>query len=229
MGAAVWLPPFFISCRTGLIINSKLKGDGELAVTKEIEGTAVIKGDAMLADGLTVFLGGIALVAQPIVLGVFLGKGVHIVITKRFGEDARCSYRQILAIALDYGGVWQVMIRFETVAIDDDGLRTDSELVEGAVHGENRGIEDVDFVNFPGCDHSYRPCHGITHDDLTQGVALPLRELLGVIELVVGIVGRENDRRRIDAASETTASSLVAARLSKAGMIVGTQLIVHSS
>lgn len=232
----MWLPRFFISCQTGRTrrtrrtkIASKLEGYGELAVTKEVVGTAVIRCDAILTDGLTVLLGGITLVAQPVVLGVFGCQSIHIVITKSFGEDARCRYRQVFAIALDNGGVRQMLIGLEAVAINNDGLGTNSKLVEGTVHGKNRGIENVNLVDFLGCDHPYRPCHGIAHDDLTQGIALPLRELLGVIELFVGIVGWKDDSRRIDAASKATASCLVAARLSETDMIVGTQFMVHSA
>ena len=86
---------------------------------------AMIWGDAVLPYRLAMFLGGIALVATPIVLGIFLGKTVHIVVTIGLGEDAGSCYGEILAVALYYCGVVQVMIWLEAIAVYYDCLGTD--------------------------------------------------------------------------------------------------------
>ena len=86
---------------------------------------AMIRGDAVLLDSLTMLLGGIALVATPVVLRIFLGKTVHIVVTIGLGKDAGSCYGEIFTVALYYCGVGQVVIWLEAVAIYDDCLGTD--------------------------------------------------------------------------------------------------------
>ena len=50
----------------------------QLSVAQKVIALAMIGGDAELADGLTVLLRGIALVREPVVLGIFLRQPVHI-------------------------------------------------------------------------------------------------------------------------------------------------------
>ena len=66
----------------------------------------MIWGDAVLPYRLAMFLGGIALVATPVVLRIFLGKTVHIVVTLGLGKDAGGSYGEIFTVAFNYCGVW---------------------------------------------------------------------------------------------------------------------------
>ena len=94
---------------------------------------AMIWGDAVLPYRLTMFLGGIALVATPIVLGIFLGKTVHIVVTIGLGKDAGSCYGEILAVALYYCGVGQVVIWLEAIAVYYDCLGTHAKAIEGTV------------------------------------------------------------------------------------------------
>ena len=86
---------------------------------------AMIWSDAILLDSLTMFLGRIALIAMPVVLGIFLGKTVHIIVTICLGKDAGGSYGEIFAIALYYCGVGQVVVWFESIAIYYDCLGAD--------------------------------------------------------------------------------------------------------
>ena len=86
---------------------------------------AMVGGYAVLLDGLAMLLGGITLVATPVVLGIFLGKTIHIVITTGLGKDAGSSYGEILAITLYYSGIGEIVIWLEAIAIYDDCLGTD--------------------------------------------------------------------------------------------------------
>ncbi len=74
--------------------------EGQLAIAEEIVALAVVGGDAVLADGIAVFLRGIALVGEPVVLGIFLCQAVHVVVAIGLGEDAGCGDREVFAIAL---------------------------------------------------------------------------------------------------------------------------------
>ena len=188
---------------------------------------AMIGSDAILLDSSSMLFCGIALVAPPIVLGIFLGKTVHIVVTIGLGEDAGSSYGEILAVALYYCGVGQVVIWLEAIAIYYDCLGTHAKAIEGTVHGEDTGIEDVYLVDFLGSDNADSPGYGIALDYLAQGIAPLLGELLGVVEVWIAVVGREDDSGCIYTASKTTSSGLIATSLYQRGMIKGKQSHRH--
>ena len=106
--------------------------------------------NAELLDGLTMFLRGVALVRAPVVLGIFLSETVHIVITIRLGENTCCGDGEVFAVALDDGGVWDFVIGLKAIAVNDDRLRTNLELIQGTMHRKNGGVEDVDLVYLLG-------------------------------------------------------------------------------
>ncbi len=62
------------------------------------------------------------------------------------------------------------------------------------------------------------PCHGFALYHLTQGVATPLGELLGVVEEMVVKVGRQDYGCRIDRTGQTAAPRFVAACLDDSRM-----------
>ena len=78
--------------------------EGEFFGAEEIITLAVVWGDAILADGIAMFLGGVALVGEPVVLGIFLGQLVHVVVTIGLGEDAGSCDGEVLAVALHDSG-----------------------------------------------------------------------------------------------------------------------------
>ena len=69
--------------------------------------------EAKFADGCTMLLGGIALIAEPIVLGIFFSQTVHIVITIGLCQNTGCSNRKILSVAFDDAGVGERRLRVE--------------------------------------------------------------------------------------------------------------------
>ena len=83
---------------------------------------------------------GITLVRLPVVLRIFFSQLVHIVVAVGFGKDAGSCYRQVFAIALNDAGMGEEapsilprlgesFIGFEAVAVNDDGFRTNRQLV----------------------------------------------------------------------------------------------------
>lgn len=184
---------------------------------------AMIWGDAVLLDSLPMLLRGIALVAMPVVLGIFLGKTVHIVVTICLGKNAGGSYGEIFAVTFYYCGVREIVIWLEAIAIYYDCLGTHAKAVKGTVHGEDTGIEDVYLVDFLGSDNADSPSYGIALDYLAQGIAPLLGELLGVVEVGIAVVGREDDSGCIYTASKTTAASLIAAGFYHGGVIIWEQ------
>src|SRR5574344_2522809 len=174
-------------------------------------------GNSELFDRFSVFFGGISLVAFPVVLRVLLRQFVHVVITVGLRQDAGGSNGKILTIPLYNGGMGEVTVFFELIAIYDDIFGTQLELIERPVHGEDTGVENIDFVDFIGGDDAYSPCQGIPLHNLTQGITPFFGELFRVVELIVHIIFRQYHGGGIHAARQTTATSFIAASLNQIG------------
>lgn len=85
----------------------------------------------MLAYGLAVLAGGVALVASPAILRALVVEGVHIVVAEGLGQNAGGGDGLVFAVALDDGGVGQGAVGLEAVAVDDYGFGSYAELVQG--------------------------------------------------------------------------------------------------
>ena len=79
----------------GKKVSEVAEVETELAIAEEIVALAMVGGDAVLADGIAVLLRGIALVGEPVVLGIFLCQAVHVVVTIGLGEDAGGSDSEV--------------------------------------------------------------------------------------------------------------------------------------
>ena len=86
-----------------------------------------------------------------------------------------------------------VCIFLEAVAVDDDVLGAEGQLVQCQVHGGNGGVEDVDFVDFVVVDGGYGPGCGFRFNDVAQFFPLPGGQLFGVVEQFIGKIVREDD------------------------------------
>ena len=99
--------------------------------------------DAIITDGLTMLLGGIAFVLSPVILWIFLGQLVHIIIAIGLGQNRGCCNCQVFAVAFYNSGVGQylsagcILLGLETVAVDNDSLRTYLELIKCTMHSED--------------------------------------------------------------------------------------------
>ena len=212
------------------------KGGGR-SVRKEAEGAAVERGGAVLGDGGAVLAGGISGVARPAILRMLPVEVGHVVVAVGFGQNGGGGDGEVAGVALDEGGVRQGLgeegevgaveggtgaVGVEAVAVDDDKLGAHFEAVEGAVHGQNGGVEDVDFVDFPRRHHPHRPGQRIALHLPSQGVTAGGGELFGVVERRVAVVGRQDDGGGIDRTGQTTAAGFVATGFEQAvGVVEG--------
>lgn len=131
----------------------------------------------MLFDGLAVGFCGVAFVDVPGILWVEVVKPFHLVISICFGKDGCCRYVGEFAVAFYYCCPGYVTPWLEAVAVDDYGSGGDFEGVEGAVHGQYGGVEDVDAVDLFGCHDSYGPCDGFGLDVVAEQVAVVFAKL----------------------------------------------------
>ena len=84
------------------------------------------------------------------------------------------------------------------------------------MHGQDRGIKDIDLVNLCRTGNAYSPCNGLPLDDFTQLSTLMVGELLRVVEQRMLKVIRQDDGSSIDSTSQSSSPSLVRASLHKA-------------
>ena len=182
-------------------------------VLEQGEGLAVVGRDTIFGNGVAMFLCLVALVLTPIIHWVFCSKGLHIVVTISLRQDAGSSDSLVAGVAMDDTGMGQISVEkdgiricsligigIEAIAVDDKRFGPHGELVEGAVHSEEAGVEDVDGVYLLGSDNAHSPGHSIALYLFAQGIAPFLGEFLRVIEGWIVIVTRQNDGSSIDAA-----------------------------
>ena len=169
-----------------------------------------------MLNGLAVGLGGITFVFVPCILRIFGGNAVHKLVAVCLGKYRCSGNAAICGVAFHDTCGRNVVIWLETVSVNEDSFRTYSEAVEGAMHGEYRGVENVDFVDFGGCYHSYAPCQCFLLDYWPKGVTLVFGELFRIVEQrVVELVG-EYDSGSKHRSGEATAAGFVASGLNSA-------------
>ena len=105
------------------------------------------------------------------------------------------------------------MVGLEAVAVNDDSLGAYRQLVQRTVHGKDGSVEDIHAIYLLWCDNTHRPCHGIALDNLAQLLATLVRQLLGIVELVVLIVFWKDDGSSIHAACQTATACFITACL----------------
>ena len=76
-------------------------------------------GSAQFFDPLSVLLGRVASVSLPSISGVLLTEFGHEVVAVGFGEDGCCGDGLVFTITLDDALVGDLLIRYESVAIDE--------------------------------------------------------------------------------------------------------------
>ena len=79
------------------------------------------------------------------------------------------------------------------------------------MHGQERSIEDVDFIYFLRAHLSDGPGQGGLLDYLPRSVAIPFAELLGVVEQRMGKIFRQDDGGGEDRAGQATPPRFIAA------------------
>ena len=96
------------------------------------------------------------------------------------------------------------------IAVDDELLWPDFQLVDSSVHSQDAGLEDVDLIDFLCGDDAHSPIHCVMLNFFPELIAHLLVELLGIIEPFILVVGRKDDRSGIHASCQASSSCLVA-------------------
>jgi len=146
----------------------------------------------------------------------------HICIAGGLGQHTGSCDGSIGGIALDDSEVWDPGIGLKSVAIHQDVLRAEAELVEGQVHGPDGGLQDVDAVDFFRFDLRDSIGEGLLANDRTHLCSCSLAHLFGVVQQGVVEVGRQDDGSGKHGPCQAASACLVAACLWDDRLVAGT-------
>lgn len=166
----------------------------------------------------TVLLGRIAFVVVPVVVRKLFVQTVHVVVAVGLGQNRGRSDGEVLAVTLYHRGMRDVGIGFKAVAVDEQVLGTYLQLGDGTVHSQERGVEDVDFINLLRSDDTDGPGQSLAFNDLAQGITLAFGQLFGVVEQVVTEILGQNDGSGIYGSGQATAACFVASGFDEVGI-----------
>ena len=173
-----------------------------------------------LRNGCAVGLGGVACILIPAVLRMRFVELPHVRIAVGFGEDAGGCNAAELTIAFDDAVVWNVLVGVKAVAVYQQRLGAYGQLIDGAVHGQERGVEDVDFIDFLLIYRCHGPGKRAGFDVGAQFFALRLVELLGIVEEWMIKARGQNDGRCEHGASKAATAGFIATGFDEAfGMV----------
>ena len=110
----------------------------------------MVGGDAVLADGCAVFFRGVGYVAVPAVLRVLFCQVPHVFVTMGLRQDAGGGDGLYRSVSFDDGMRRGIVPGRKAIAVDQDQVGFDRQLVERTAHAFDRGVEDVDAVDFFG-------------------------------------------------------------------------------
>ena len=138
-----------------------------------------------------------------------------------FGENGcRCD-GGVFPVAFHHAKMGCGRVGMEFVAIYQDELWSSLQCVEGAVHGEQRGLQDVYPVNCFGAHFGYCPGKTFFFNDFAQSIALVCRKLFGIIQQRMVKIFGQNNRCREHRACQAATTCFVAASLQKIRLMVG--------
>lgn len=151
---------------------------------------SVVFGDSVQANGIAMCGSGVACVGIPSIHGGFFVQLIHQFVAMCFCQNTGRGDVQESTIALDFGFVRDIAPRFETIAIHGDELGLGAQLVKGAVHCQDAGIQNVYLIDFLRRAAGHRPKKGFLFNDATQCVSVRFAHLFGIVEpWMVKIVG----------------------------------------
>ena len=109
--------------------------------------------------------------------------------------------------------MWHLAVGLEAVPVHGDEFRLRVQTGQSQVHSLDRSIQDVDPVYLLGFDPGDPIAQRIVQDFFPQGVTRFLAQFLGVVQSLVPVIRRENDRHREDRPGQASSARLVASGL----------------
>lgn len=185
------------------------------------ETPAVVFAGADAVQGFAVVFGGVAFVDGPVVRGVRIVQACHPFVAVGLGEDAGGGDAAETTVTFHEARVWYAGVGDEAVTVDQQVLRRGAELCDGAMHGDERGAEDVERVDLRRFHGHHGPSQRTRFDQRTQGFAFCGGEFLAVVQTGDACAGRQDHRCGHHRTGQAATARLVAAGFEQAFGVVG--------
>ena len=170
-------------------------------------------------DAFTVFFGWISLVCIPSIVWGFVVKFLHKIISFGFCEY-RCGCNiEKASIPFDHAFVWDFEIGRKAIAVDKNIFWWGIELLNSEVHGLDRGIEDIDFIDSFGEYMGNAVGDGNTLDFFSQFGSLFGSQFFGIGKRSMRIGGGKDHSSSRDRPCQATPTSLIGPTFNKLGVL----------
>ena len=157
------------------------------------ERAAMLRTGAMGTQGLKMSSGAVTLVPVKPVLGILSMKLSAPSVAMNLGQYRCRRDRRHQCIALDHGLSQDIEDR-QTIAIDQYLGRPQAQPIDRTLHGQHRGLQDIEAVDFLDAGLRNRTTQRLGADFIEQALPASGGELLGVRQASDGIHLVENDR-----------------------------------
>jgi hypothetical protein len=152
----------------------------------------------------------------------------HVFISPGLGKDACCGNRGENGISLHDATVRGTPVADEAIAVDEQELRSEFELIEGQVHGFERGFQDIDAVDLVMVYAGNSPGQGVGFDVRSQQVAVIFGDLFGVIEEWMKKRRRKDNSCCEYRARIATSPGFITAGFREVFLVVASQRVFHA-
>ena len=121
--------------------------------------------EAIFSNGLSMFSRWVSFISFPSVLWVLQIEACHIEVAFGFSQDRSGGDIGIDSVSFDDTLVGDISLGSESIPIDQQELGGNFELCDGPIHGFERGVQDIDLVDFLRGDHFDCPGQGLLLND----------------------------------------------------------------
>jgi len=127
----------------------------------------------------------VTFVDVPVVIGKTQVKQLHVLVTGGFCQNGCCSDGLVKPIASCDAAVWYSAVGIEAVAVDQQKFGYLFQLINGPVHGQERGVEDIYAVDLFSRNTGHGPGKRFFFNEGPQLAALFLCQFFGIVEQFV--------------------------------------------
>ena len=108
-------------------------------------------------------------------------QGLHLAVTTDLGQDGCRSDSRHLTVALDHRCAGHVQLR-APIAIDECQPRRDTQSINRTLHGEHRGVKDIQLIDLFDLGSGNAPRHRLCADLVEQRFTTGFAQLFRVVE-----------------------------------------------
>jgi len=119
----------------------------------------------MLLNGLAMKLCSIPLIPVPPIMRMISVELFHEIITISFCENTGRRYGGVFSVTFNHAFVYDLFIRFKTIAIDQQSFRNYFQVSDGEMHSHKSRLQDIHLVDDRVIDLLHRKANAFFFDN----------------------------------------------------------------